>query len=82
MKVRFTKQARKEFFRVVDMFAEVAGQRYADIFIDKVYGIGEQLSCGKDLYMDSGHLGQTKKSYHFTGKIKIKSQNLLRFYFL
>ena len=43
MKVRFTKQARRNFFHIVDVFAEFAGQRYADNFIDKFYKIGEQL---------------------------------------
>ena len=36
MKLRFTKRAREEFLLVVDVFAEYAGQHYADNFIDKV----------------------------------------------
>ena len=44
MKVRFTRQARIEFFRIVDVFTEYAGQRYAQTFIDKVTDIGSLLN--------------------------------------
>ncbi len=58
MKVRFTKQARKEFFRIVDVFAEYAGQNYADKFINKVVSIGNQLckypSIGHPEYLLKG----------------------------
>ena len=36
MQLRFTKQARMEFFRIVDVYAEYAGQRSADKIIDKM----------------------------------------------
>ena len=36
MRLRFTKRARLEFLRIVDVYAEYAGQRYADKFIDNV----------------------------------------------
>ena len=36
MQLRFTKQARTEFFRIVDVYAEYAGQRSADKIIDKM----------------------------------------------
>ena len=44
MRLRFTKRARLEFLRIVDVYAEYAGQRYADIFIDKVD------KCIKDIF--------------------------------
>lgn len=36
MRLQFTKRARLEFLRIVDVYAEYAGQRSADKFIDKV----------------------------------------------
>lgn len=51
MRLRFTKRARLEFLRIVDVYAEYAGQRYADKFIDKVD------RCIKDIikYPTSNH---------------------------
>ena len=45
MRLQFTKRARLEFLRIVDVYAEYAGQRYADRFIDKVDG------CIKDIIL-------------------------------
>jgi len=51
MRLRFTKRARLEFLRIVDVYAEYAGQRYADNFINKVD------RCLKDImkYPTSNH---------------------------
>ena len=43
MKVRFTKRARHEFFHLVDVFTEFAGQKAANNFIERFNAIGEQL---------------------------------------
>ena len=43
MQLRFTKRARTEFLRIVDVYAEYAGQRSADKFIDKMRKCGESI---------------------------------------
>lgn len=36
MQLQFTKQAREEYLRIVSVFAEFAGTRSADLFIERV----------------------------------------------
>ena len=43
MQLRFTKRARHEFLRIVDIYVEYAGQRAADKFIDKTKACGEAI---------------------------------------
>ena len=43
MQLRFTKRARTEFLRIVDVYAEYAGQRSADRFIDKMRKCSEEI---------------------------------------
>ena len=43
MKLQFTKQAREEFLRIVSVFAEFAGARSANKFIQRVNERGEAL---------------------------------------
>lgn len=43
MQLRFTKRARTEFLRIVDVYAEYAGQRSADRFIDKMKKCSEEI---------------------------------------
>ena len=43
MKIRFTKKAEAELLRIVDIFNEYAGGRFADAFVDKVVACGLML---------------------------------------
>ena len=43
MKLQFTKQAREEYLRIVSVFAEFAGTRSANQFIERVRNRGETL---------------------------------------
>jgi len=43
MRLQFTSQAREEFLRIVSVFAEFAGPRSADKFIERVRERGETL---------------------------------------
>lgn len=43
MQLRFTKRARTEFLRIVDVYAEYAGQRSAGRFIDKMKKCSEEI---------------------------------------
>ena len=43
MQLQFTKQAREEYLRIVSVFAEFAGTRSANLFIERVRERGETL---------------------------------------
>lgn len=43
MKLQFTKQAREEYLRIVSVFAEFAGTRSANLFIERVRDRGTTL---------------------------------------
>lgn len=43
MKLQFTKQAREEYLRIVSVFAEFAGTRSANLFIERVRNRGTTL---------------------------------------
>ena len=43
MKLQFTKQAREEYLRIVSVFAEFAGTRSANLFIERVRDRGKTL---------------------------------------
>lgn len=43
MKLQFTKQAREEYLRIVSVFAEFAGSRSANLFIERVRDRGTLL---------------------------------------
>ena len=43
MRLQFTKQAREEYLRIVSVFAEFAGTRSANLFIERVRERGETL---------------------------------------
>lgn len=43
MKLQFTKQAREEYLRIVSVFAEFAGTRSANLFIERVRDRGASL---------------------------------------
>lgn len=43
MELQFTKQAREEYLRIVSIFAEFAGTRYANKFMERMHQRGKAL---------------------------------------
>ena len=63
MKLQFTKQAREEYLRIVSVFAEFAGTRSANLFLERVRDRGETLLKHPEVGHPESLLSDRKRLY-------------------